>query len=88
MNGLLADIIRELTPIHEAMAAHEKGGPACAKAIERIYRDLSELGGLEADVDDLKSDLDFATDEIERLEAALDKANDLLLAAGLIKEPL
>jgi DNA repair exonuclease SbcCD ATPase subunit len=82
MNSL-KDLVLSLTPIHEAMAAHEKGGPACARTIERIHRQLSELKERLEDVDDLRSDLESAEERIEELEEELAQANNRLLKAGL-----
>ena len=48
----LADIVRDLEPIHETMARFEKGGPQCARDIERIHDALVALvGRLEDDYD-------------------------------------
>ena len=80
MSEPLTDILRELTPIHEAMARFEKGGPARVKFIERLYRELDELGELRDY--DAQDDLREAEERIEELEEALEKASELLLRPG------
>jgi hypothetical protein len=40
--GTLADMLDSISPIHAAMAAFERGGPACARTIERLYARLVE----------------------------------------------
>jgi hypothetical protein len=83
MSSPLADILGSLTPLHEAMAAFERGGPSCAKAIERLYRGRAKRArrrrrnrGPRNRGIDLR---DAGGDDREGVQ---------LVAAGLFKEPL
>lgn len=60
----LADIIHELAPIDRTMAAFERGGPRCAKAIGRLWERLREL-------EDKSNRIDRVGGRVGRCETAL-----------------
>lgn len=85
----LNDIRRSLMPLHLTMAQFERGGPECSRFIEKLYRELGESGQAEPDEDQsyeiarLETKVEGLEDETRALTAALAKANEMLLAAGL-----
>jgi len=62
VRDIIADMVRELTPIHAVMADFERGGPARAQWVERLHGRLTDLAqrvrGLEAAADDDDADDD------------------------------
>jgi hypothetical protein len=65
LGELIADMVRMLTPIHEAEAAAVKGGPACAKMIARLYEMAIEAEPLARKLD---AAVEFLEGEIEDLK--------------------
>jgi hypothetical protein len=90
MSSGLSDIITELTPSRATMAAFEKGGPACAKTIERTYQVLRtvELEFDEDEISDLEWMLEQAEERIAEQDAKIAKLEERLREHGLLKEPV
>jgi hypothetical protein len=62
VGDIIADMVRELEPIHAVMASFRQGGDRCAKWVERLHERLIDLAqrvrGLEAAAEDDDDDAD------------------------------
>lgn len=79
----IAGMLDSTSQIHQAMAAFERGGPAYARTIERLYALLVEA---EEDAFATAGLLDRAEHILESQERRLHVAERLLRAAGVAEE--